>query len=205
MTPIAVVATLSRLITKVTDRITGDRSDYPLLVAMVGKQALEHLGIGANIFYGPAAWVEVQEDQTPLWVGVWGDRAHIWLATEFGEVVDLCRGGQAGEQEGKYSPPLIWSKVLPKFYRYHVAGQAEIDLKREQDRKWFDVCLSEVIEKIPAKEKLLALNESDLDFPDEAILCPDRRILDDARQSFKHYDRALSIFGIPAAPNLSEM
>ena len=32
MTPIAVIANVSRIVTKVVDRIAGDRADYPLLV-----------------------------------------------------------------------------------------------------------------------------------------------------------------------------
>ena len=124
-TPLAVIATISRLVTKVTDRISGDRSEFPLLVATVTAEALRKYNIQANIFFGQAAWLEVMEDMGVMWAGCWGEHTHFWVATQYGEVVDLCtsvshrkRSFQNPLHQPKYSPPILWSKEVPKFYRY---------------------------------------------------------------------------------------
>lgn len=206
-TPLPLIATLSRLVTKVTDRISGDRSEFPLLVGMVTTEALRHCGIQANLFYGQAAWVEVMENQSLMWVGCWGEHTHFWVVTPFGEIVDLNtsvsyrkRSHQNPDHQPKYSPPLLWAKEVPSFYRYIPEGIAEVELDSDRDRRWFETCLKEVKEKLGDLPTLLSAAEETLDFPDEPILCPGRRILDDGAQTFRHYDRALSIQGIPDRP-----
>jgi hypothetical protein len=201
-TPLPVVAQVSRLVTKIADRITGDRSEFPLLVACVTCEVLKSLGIDAHVFYGQAAWVEVMENQSLMWVGAWGEHTHFWVGTQFGEVVDLNtsvsfrkRSHQNPDHQPKYSPPLLWSKEVPRFYRYVPEGIAEVELDQERDQRWFKLCLSEVLEKIKGES-------GDPDFPDEAILCPNRQVLDDGAQSFRHYDRAILVQGIPEAPKL---
>jgi hypothetical protein len=206
-TPISVIGTVSRLVTKITDRICGDRSEYPLLVATVTAETLQKLGIGANIFYGQAAWVEVMEDQHLMWAGCWGDHLHFWVSTEFGEVIDLNtavsfrkRDHKNPDHRPKFSPPLLWSREVPRFYRYQPEGLAEIELDSERDQKWLKQCMTEISAKLPTLTELMTLDESEIDFPEEAILCPGRRILDDAAQSFRHFDRAIMVQGIPDGP-----
>ena len=206
-TPLPVIAEVSRLVTKVTDRITGDRSGYPLLVSMVTVEALRHLGIQANLFYGQAAWVEVMRNESLMWVGCWGGNVHFWAVTPFGEIIDLTtsvsyrkKAHQNPDHDPKHSPPLLWSKEVPAFYRYQPEGIAEVELDSERDRRWFETCISEVREKLTSLETLSLLAEDALDFPDEPILCPGRRFLDDGARTFGHYDRALAIQGIPKRP-----
>ena len=206
-TPLSLIAPISRLVSKITDRVTGDRSEFPLLVACVTAEALKHCGINANIFYGQAAWIEVMENQSLMWAGCWGEHTHFWVTTQFGEIVDLNtsvsyrkRSHSNPHHQPKFSPPLLWSKEVPAFYRYIPEGVAEIELDDERDRRWFETCLKEVIEKLGTVREQVETPEEDLDFPDEAILCPGRRILDDAAQSFRHYDRAILVQGIPEKP-----
>ncbi len=206
-TPLSVIATVSRLVTKITDRISGDRSEFPLLVACVTAEALRKLGYQADVFYGQAAWIETMEDMNIMWVGCWGDHTHFWVATPYGEVIDLNTSVSYRKKshsnplhKPKYSPPMLWSREVPKFYRYLPEGIAEVDLDSDRDQRWFKLCLSEVLEKLPTLEQLLQTADENLDFPDEAILCPGRRILDDAAQNFRHYDRAIMIKGIPDSP-----
>lgn len=206
-TPLPIIAAVSRLVTKVADRITGDRSEFPLLVACVTMESLKQCGIQSNIFYGQAAWVEVMENQGLMWAGCWGEHTHFWVTTQFGEIVDLNtsvsyrkRSHSNPDHQPKFSPPLLWSKEVPAFYRYIPEGLAEVELDQERDRRWFETCVKEVIEKLGDSKQLLLQADEELDFPDEAILCPGRRILDDAAQSFRHYDRAIMIQGIPEKP-----
>src|SRR5690349_3458324 len=91
-TPLAVIANVSRVVTKVVDRITGDRVDFPLLVAAACVEALKRFGIESRVMYGQVAWVEIIEnngDQSVAWAGCWGENFHFWVATQYGEVVDL--------------------------------------------------------------------------------------------------------------------
>ena len=206
-TPLPIIATVSRLVTKVTDRISGDRSEFPLLVACLVAEVLKRYQIQNNIFYGQAAWLEVMEDMGMMWAGCWGDHTHFWVATQYGEIVDLNtsvsfrkRAHGNPDHKPKFSPPMLWSKEVPRFYRYLPEGLAEIELDDDRDRRWFQTCLSEVLEKLPPLDELLKTPEAELDFPDEAILCPGRRLLDDAAQNFRHYDRALLVQGIPEGP-----
>lgn len=205
--PLPVIATVTRLVSKVTDRISGDRSEFPLLVACVTAEVIRHYGIDAHIFYGQAAWIEVMDDMSVLWAGCWGENTHFWVATHFGEIVDLNvsvshrkRAHSDPNHKPKYSPPMLWSRDVPRFYRYLPEGLAEVELDSERDQRWYETCLKEVLEKAPTLEALNKIPVEELDFPEEPILTPDRRILDDGAQSFKHFDRALMIQGIPEAP-----
>jgi hypothetical protein len=206
-TPLPVIAAVSRLVTRVTDRITGDRSEFPLLVATVTTEALRHCGIEANVFYGEAAWIEVMENQSVMWVGCWGGNSHFWTVTPFGEIVDLNtsvshrkKSRQNPDHQPKFSPPILWSKEVPVFYRYKPGGIAEVELDSERDRRWLELCLKEVVSKLGDLQSLLATPENALDFPEEPVLCPGRRILDDGAGTFRHFDRALAVHGVPDRP-----
>ena len=204
-TPLAAIATISRVVSAVVDRILGDRVESPLMVSAAVVEALKPYGIESRIMYGQAAWIEIFTDQRPVWAGCWGTNFHFWVATQYGEVVDLTtsvahrkRAHQEPAFESLYSPPMLWSTEVPAFYRYIPEGIAELELTEERDQKRFQIVLAEIAEK--CKPDLLNQAEEDLQFPNEPILCPGRRLLDDSRQTFKYYDRALAIHGIPEGP-----
>lgn len=199
-TPLPIIANVSRVVTKVTDRITGDRSEVPLLVASAVVAALKNHQISAHVFYGPAAWIEILENQQAIWAGCWGESFHFWAATQFGEVIDLNtsvahrkRSHAQPELKALYSPPILWSKEVPAFYCYKPDGIAEIELTETRDKNQLDLVLLEINEKCHPN----FLGGDNEEFPNEPILCPDRRILDDTQGTFKHFDRALRIHGIP--------
>lgn len=204
-TPLAVIANVSRIVTRVTDRLSGDRSDCPLLVAAAAAHALRGFGVGAQVFFGPAAWIEIMENHQPRWAGCWNGNFHFWAATQFGEIVDLTtavahrkRAHSDPNAKALYSPPLLWSREVPSFYRYQPEGLAELELHDERDRRIWESSLREIAEKcLPAK----LLPEGEEEFPNEPILCPGRRLLDDSLGTFKHFDRALAVAGeVPPAP-----
>lgn len=207
-TPTDIIANVSRVVTRVVDRVTGDRVDCPLLVAVAAVEALKAFGIKSQVMYGKAAWVEVLEDQSVVWAGCWGENFTFWVATQFGELVDLNtsvahrkRSHWDLKLKAIHSPPMLWSKELPRFYRYQPEGVAEVDLRDERDQKHFEVVLAEVREKcVPARLTPALAGEMQEEFPNEPILCPGRRILDDSLESFKHFDRAISVSGIPPSP-----
>jgi hypothetical protein len=202
-TPLPVIANVSRIVTKVVDRITGDRSDYPLMVAAAAVEALKNHGIESRIMYGRAAWVEVLENHAIQWAGCWGESITFWVSTPSGEVVDLNasvaykkRAHHSPDLKPIHSPPILWSREVPKFYRYVPEGVAELELFEEKDIKRFETILEEVREKCQP-EKLLGDDE---EFPNEPILCPGRKLLDDSHGTFKLFDRTLAVTGIPEIP-----
>jgi hypothetical protein len=205
-TPLSIIANISRVVTRVVDRITGDRVDYPLLVATSCMEALKGFNIEAQVMYGQVAWVEVMEDQSLTWAGCWGQNIQFWVATQFGEVVDLNvsvahrkPSHSMPHLNALYSPPMIWSVDVPNFYRYIPEGIAELELTDEKDKRRYELVLAEIREKC-GPSLIKGESEADLDFPNEPILCPGRRLLDDSKNTFKHFDRALSVHGIPPAP-----
>ena len=205
-TPLPVVAQISRVVTRVTDRITGDRVDFPLLVGAACVEALKLFKIESRVMYGQVAWIEILEDQTPVWAGCWAENFHFWVATQYGEVVDLNtsvsfrkRSHMAPQMKALYSPPILWSRDVPAFYRYIPEGIAELELQDMQDQKNYELVLAEIQENC-GPGYLDKENTEDLNFPNEAILCPGRRVLDDSKDSFKHFDRALGIHGLPISP-----
>lgn len=203
-TPLPIIANVSRVVTRTIDRITGDRSDYPLLVAMACVEALKKFDIQSRIMYGQVAWIEIMDDFQTVWAGCWGENFHFWVETEFGEIVDLNtsvahrkKSHTAPHLKALYSPPILWSVEVPKFYRYRAEGIAEIELTQEQDQRR----LALVLEEVQAKCGPAHLgSDQELDFPNEPILCPGRQLLDDSHQTFRHFDRALSVHGIPQSP-----
>lgn len=204
-TPLPIIANVSRIVSRVVDRLTGDRVDFPLLVASACVEALKQFGIESRVMYGQVAWIEILEDQSPVWAGCWGENFHFWVATQYGEIVDLNtsvahrkRSHSAPQLKAIYSPPMLWSVDVPAFYRYIPEGIAEIELHDENDKRKYELVLSEIKEKcVPT---LSSQNEEDLEFPNEPILCPGRKLLDDSNNTFKHFDRALSVHGLPKSP-----
>lgn len=204
-THLAVIATVSRVVTMAVDRVTGDRVDCPLLVAAAVQRALKNLGIEGAVMYGQAAWIEILNDETPVWAGCWGDNYSFWVATEFGEVVDLNvsaahrkRSHSNPKLQAKLSAPMLWSREVPAFYRYVPEGMAELDISDERDRRHMEVIFREIDEK--CRPEWVLDERADTSFANEPIVCPGRRILDDSHDSFKHFDRALAVGGIPPAP-----
>ncbi|NDD90680.1 hypothetical protein EBZ37_01125 [bacterium] len=199
-TPLPIIANVSRIVTKVVDRVTGDRADVPLMVASATVEALKNHGVPAQIFYGPAAWVEILENQQAIWAGCWGENFHFWAATASGEIIDLNtsvahrkRGHSQPELRAVYSPPILWSSEVPAFYRYIPEGIAEIELTEEKDQRQFQL----VLDEIAAKCRPELLKGEFEEFPNEPILCPGRKILDDSAGTFKLFDRALGVHGVP--------
>jgi hypothetical protein len=204
-TPLSIIATVSRVVTRVVDRITGDRVDCPLLVATGCTEALKLFGIESRVMYGQSAWIEILEDHTPVWAGCWGENYHFWVATQYGEVVDLNASIAHRKPSPTHlhikavaSPPMLWSKEVPSFYKYTPEGIAETSPTEAQDQKRLERVLSEIRARCTPDQ--LEHDESRLEFANEPILCPGRRVLDDAKNSFKHFERALAVQGIEKAP-----
>ena len=153
--------------------------------------------------YGEAAWIEVLENHAIQWSGCWNGNVYFWAATQFGEVVDLNasvaykkRAHSEPDQKPVGSPPILWSAEVPAFYRYVPEGVAELELHDEKDRVRFDIILAEIREKCRPE----LLKGDDEEFPNEPVLCPGRKLLDDSKNSFRFFDRTLAVTGVPHPP-----
>jgi hypothetical protein len=204
-TPVEVVAQVARIVTKVTDRITGDRADSPLLVAAAVVEGLKGFGIQSQIMYGEIAWIEVLEDNSAVWAGCWGDHYGFWVSTESGELIDLNmsvnfrkQAHQVPHKRPILSPPMLWTDEVPAFCKFKPIGVAQVDPTEEREAHQYELVLSEVREKCTTAA--LVGGEGGVEFPNEAIICTGRRILDDSNDSFKLFDRVLSVRGVPKAP-----
>lgn len=208
-TPLPIIAQVSRVITQSVDRITGDRSDTPLMTAMGIRLALQKYQIRSQVMYGQAAWIEVLANHELIWAGCWGKNFWFWVVTEYGETIDLStavtfrkRAHDRPEIQSLYSPPLLWSREIPSFYRYLPEGVAELDLTQEHDRNHWER-LKSILQDLPPLDLAAVRDETAVDatsFPNEAMLLPGRRVLDDSKQSFRHFDRALSVGEMPPSP-----
>jgi hypothetical protein len=207
-TPLEVIANVSRVVTKVVDRIMGDRVDFPLMVASACVEGLKLHDIEGRVMYGQGAWIEVLEDHSVIWAGCWGKNLHFWVGTAFGETVDLNtsvayrkRAHDNPAIKPLYSPPMLWSREVPSFYRYTPEGVAELELTDPEDVRKYELVLAEIREKCgPRFAPTAAADGSNLDFPNEPILCPGRKLLDDSKGTFKLFDRALAVKGVPQSP-----
>ncbi|MBY0469950.1 hypothetical protein K2X30_02205 [bacterium] len=210
-TPLAVVAQITRVVSRVVDRVMGDRSDYPLMVAAACVEALKLFEIESRVMYGQLAWVEILDDQTAIWAGCWGENIGFWVATQFGEVVDLNssvvhrkRIHDMPDVRSIYSPPILWSAEIPSFYRYQAEGVAELELLDPEDIRKYQLVVDEI--RAHCGPAILDADQAagaEMEFPNEPILCPGRKVLDDSKQTFRHFDRALAVNGVPEAPVFS--
>ena len=205
-TPLPIIAHVSRIVTRAVDLVTGDRSDYPLLVAGACSKALGFFGIESHVLYGHAAWIEVLENHRVIWAQSSEDAPHFWVQSEFKETIDLNmsvayrrKTKTASRAKAVSSPPLLWTDEVPQFCHFHIEGAAEIAPSEERDQRWWNRIIEEVEKQCQGKT-LASLEQTELDFPNEPMICPERKLLDDTEESFKHFDRALSVTGIPEAP-----
>ncbi len=214
-TPLSVIANVSKVVTKVIDRVMGDRVEVPLMVCGAVVHALKLNGIESRIMYGPVAWIEILEDNTPFWAGCWGDHFSFWVATQYGEIVDLNTSAAYRKevhaklgQNAIVSTPMIWSNEVPAFYRCKPEGVAVADPTDPKDIEKYQKILAEIEEKCAPRKPAegvtataaVPADVNEADFANEAIVCPNRRILDDSKNSFRIFDRALSVFGLPPPP-----
>lgn len=207
-TPLLVIAQVSRVVTKVADRLTGGRADHPLLVALGCVEALRLHGISAQVMYGAAAWIEILEGQYPIWAGSWSpdESPHFWVATPAGETVDLnlsvahkMRTQRAPAVKALYSPPMLWCREVPRFCAYQPQGVAQVDLQDAsippKDAQRLRVLFDEIREKAGPDKAT-----TEPEFANEPILCPGKKLLDDSTTTFRLFDRALRVGGFPPSP-----
>lgn len=104
------------------------------------RSVLDSLGIKSDLFKGAVCIAQVyEEDETVSgWSGFWDKDHHVWVVTEFGELVDLAVAKHhlhpASSRPDGFQMPAIWWDDLtawPYTIRYLPEGPIEIKLTPE--------------------------------------------------------------------------
>lgn len=200
MTSLPILAHTSRITMTLADRLLTDRTRSPLFLAYGVSEALKFFGIKSRVMFGNAMWLEVMDDHTVLWAGAFGEQMHFWVETEFHETVDLYVGAahraeSGSHQKAMFSPPNLWSKEIPGFYKYQAEGIAEAE---SLDDPTFQLYMKEIREQCATVDK----DEVNPNFFNEPFICNDRKLMDDSKGSFKLFERAIQVRGIPKPPSV---
>lgn len=122
---------LRRLIFSTVDRLAKNRygEDYPircLQTSVAVQSLLASLGIRSELWLGALCAAGPHEDPTAAtWAGFWGQDHHVWLRTEFNELVDLSVSQlhlhpRSIRDDGIAMPPVWWDDIggWPPIIRY---------------------------------------------------------------------------------------
>ncbi|MGC6500820.1 MAG: hypothetical protein ACON4C_11555 [Henriciella sp.] len=121
---------LRRLVFYTVDQVASEHygADYAMKCAQTAgaaQRVLDRLGVRSRITLGAVCFPKISPDRRFLgWTGFWGDDHHIWLTTEFCEVVDLSisRLHDHPKTRGTEMPtPAIWwchEQGWPPIIRY---------------------------------------------------------------------------------------
>ena len=89
------------------------------------RHLLQKFGIGSQLYAGAVCFTKVAPSGEYIgWTGFWGDDHHIWLHTEFNEIVDLSVSQLHNHPltQGRELPvPAIWwdyRQGLPSIFKY---------------------------------------------------------------------------------------
>jgi hypothetical protein len=137
---------LRRLVFSIVDKALLEHygPEYPLkcLQASVGVQlVLDSFGIQSRLFTGAVCFAQVYEgDETALgWGGFWDQDHHVWVVTEFRELVDLTIAKLhlhpvLSRPDAIPIPALWWDEITtwPRTILYLPEGSVTIELPEEE-------------------------------------------------------------------------
>lgn len=122
---------LRRMIASTVDTVARDHygaaySTKCLQASCAVHDLLATLGITSQIVVGAMCAAEVFEDpRFGTWGGFWGDDHHVWVTTEFYELVDLSvaemtKHPRSSRKGGISMPPLWWNDIVtwPSVIKY---------------------------------------------------------------------------------------
>lgn len=114
----------------VTERYTTTRSIRCLQASCGIERVLSRLGIRAHLFGDAFCIVRLFRDpRVVMWGGFWGQDHHVWVSTEFHEIVDLgvswLHEHPKSTRNDAWPIPAIWWRDidrLPRLFRYLPVG-----------------------------------------------------------------------------------
>lgn len=105
------------------------------------SQILKRFGIKSQVYTGEICVSQVFSDDkiAPRWNGFWGDDHHVWLMTEFSEIVDLTikylHLHPVTKGNGQLQMPAIWWSDVsrwPRVIKYLPQGPIAVKLPDEE-------------------------------------------------------------------------
>lgn len=139
-----------------------------LQTAAATAALLNRFGIKSRLWVGALCAAEVFEDGTATWGGFWGQDHHVWLTTEFSELVDLSitqlhRHPKSRRSDGIPIPAIWWNDLgrWPPVLRYMPDSPISIGLEGP-DRTDLEAFKSRVKEALEAE--VARKNVSDIGF-----------------------------------------
>lgn len=129
-----------------TSLVSVYNSNYSTLClqsSYIIKAFLNNIGIKSTIFLGSLCVMKVSVDDPPIigWTGFWDQEHHVWLITEFDEIVDLTishlhlHPSTSGKGDEPI-PPVWWNPidVWPSIIKYLPEGPIQIQLEEKEMR-----------------------------------------------------------------------
>ena len=144
---------LRRFVFSIVDQALHDHygGDYPqkCLQSSVGIQlVLKKLGIESKLWTGAACFAQAYKTVPEMigWAGFWDRDHHVWLVTEFSELVDLTVSElhlhpSFSRQDAEPIPPLWWDELgqWPGTIRYLPDGAVSSAFRFEMRRETQDL------------------------------------------------------------------
>ncbi|MBL4781103.1 MAG: hypothetical protein JKX92_02570 [Porticoccaceae bacterium] len=103
---------------------------------------LKRFKIKSQVILGELCVPQVFDDEllAPNWSGFWGDNHHVWLLTEFGELVDLNvrylhKHPESQQIHKQLEMPAIWWNEItqwPSILRYFPQGPVEANFSQDE-------------------------------------------------------------------------
>ena len=117
----------------------ADEYSIKCLQSSVAIQALlKHIGIKSDIWIGATCYAKVSTSDVPRgWNGFWDEDHHVWVTTQFHELVDLTikemHKHPARTDDQLPVPALWWDEITswPSVIKYLPEGRVSIDLPKE--------------------------------------------------------------------------
>ncbi|HCE3221409.1 TPA: hypothetical protein NG573_004851 [Vibrio parahaemolyticus] len=112
-----------------------------LQASLAISSILKRVGIKSQAYTGEVCVPQVFHDNkiAPRWNGFWGDDHHVWLMTEFGELVDLTikylHLHPVAKGNGQLEMPAIWwsdASRWPSVIKYLPQGPIAVKLPNEE-------------------------------------------------------------------------
>lgn len=131
---------LRRLVFTTVDQVAREHYElaYPmkcLQTSAAAKALLENLGIKSRLWMGATCFAEAFEQGDVIWGGFWDRDHHVWLVTEFSELVDLSiaqmhQHPNRKRDDGIPVLPIWWDETdqWPDVIRYLPDGPVKIGL-----------------------------------------------------------------------------
>jgi hypothetical protein len=159
-TPRALRDLIFRSVDRAAERHYAEAYPMKCLQCSVAIQRLLlRAGIESQLWVGAVCAAEVFEDPTVVgWGGFWGQDHHVWLVTQFHELVDLSIGRlyrhpRRKRTDGVPMPPVWWTDIVtwPPVLKYLADSRTDVRLDPEETEdlelflahvdSTFDACL----------------------------------------------------------------